>query len=100
METMHLDTAKISFLGVQNFWGMTAVPMGNSTPMVKQNVAQYPPHHVTYAPPKFEVATLTRAAVDGTPSQIPAFFYLRYTLMPMSHKMLASTLYTMSPRHL
>ena len=23
---------------------------------VKQNVAQYPPHHVTYAPAKFEVA--------------------------------------------
>ena len=25
--------------------------------MVTQSVAQYPPHHVTYAPTKFEVAT-------------------------------------------
>ena len=25
--------------------------------MVTQSVAQYPPHHVTYAPVKFEVAT-------------------------------------------
>ena len=26
-------------------------------PKVTQNVAQYPRHHVTYAPAKFEVAT-------------------------------------------
>ena len=32
METMHLDTAKIRFGGT-NFWGITGVPMGNSTPM-------------------------------------------------------------------
>ena len=30
---------------------------------VIQNVAQYPPHHVTYAPAKFEVAKFT--ALDG-----------------------------------
>ena len=33
METMHLDIARISlFLGT-NFWGMTGVPMNNSTPL-------------------------------------------------------------------
>ena len=33
METMHLDIARINiFLGT-NFWGMTGVPMYNSTPM-------------------------------------------------------------------
>ena len=32
METMHLDIAKISFWGY-TFWGMTGVPMSNSTLM-------------------------------------------------------------------
>ena len=33
METMHLDKARISFFLGTNFWGMTGVPMNNSTPM-------------------------------------------------------------------
>ena len=33
METMHLDIARISFFRGQVFWGMTGVPMTNSTPM-------------------------------------------------------------------
>ena len=33
METMHLDIAKKKFLGGTNFWGMTGVPVSNSTPM-------------------------------------------------------------------
>ena len=32
METMHLDIARMFFLGT-NFWGMTGVPMNNSTSM-------------------------------------------------------------------
>ena len=42
----------------------------------------------------------TTAAVDGTPSQIPAFLPLTFTLGSRSHKMLPSTLYIMSPMHL
>ena len=30
---------------------------------VTQNVAQYPPHHMTYAPSKFEVAKLNGVKV-------------------------------------
>ena len=33
LETMHLDIARISFFLGTNFWGMTGVPMNNSTPM-------------------------------------------------------------------
>ena len=33
METKHLDIARISFFLGTNFWGMTGVPMNNSTPM-------------------------------------------------------------------
>ena len=33
METMHLDIARISFFLGTNFWGMTGVPMNNTTPM-------------------------------------------------------------------
>ena len=43
---------------------------------------------------------LTRAAVDGTPSQIPAFLPITFTLESRSHKMLLSTFYIMWPMHL
>ena len=33
IETMHLDIARISFFLGTTFWGMTGVPMNNSTPM-------------------------------------------------------------------
>ena len=33
METMYLDIVRISFFLGTNFWGMTGVPMNNSTPM-------------------------------------------------------------------
>ena len=44
--------------------------------------------------------TITRAAVDGTPSQIPTFLPLTFTLGSRSDKMLPCTLYIMSPMHL
>ena len=34
-----------------------------------------------------EKQTITRAAVDGTPSQIPAFLPITFTLGSRSHKM-------------
>ena len=33
MEIMYLDIATISFFLGTNFWGMTGVPINNSTPM-------------------------------------------------------------------
>ena len=42
----------------------------------------------------------TRAAVNGTPLQIPTFLPLAFTLGSRSHKTLSSTLYIMSPMHL
>ena len=33
METMHIDIARIKKILGTNFWGMTWVPMNNSTPM-------------------------------------------------------------------
>ena len=37
----------------------------------------------------------TRAAVNGTPSKIPAFLPITFTLGSRSHKMQLSTFYTM-----
>ena len=33
METMHLDIARINIFLNINFWGVTGVPMNNSTPL-------------------------------------------------------------------
>ena len=42
----------------------------------------------------------TRAEVDGTPSQIPAFWPINFTLGSRSHKMLLSTFNIIWPMHL
>ena len=42
----------------------------------------------------------TRAAVDGTPSQIRGSLPLTFTLGSMLHKMLPITLYIILPMHL
>ena len=42
----------------------------------------------------------TRAAIDGTPSQIPAFLPITFNLGSRSHKMKLSTFYIMWPMHL
>ena len=59
---------------------------------VTQNVAQYPPHHVTCSATKFEVATSNGLGGDT--------FTRKYIIWPLtlgsrSHKMLPSTLYIM-----
>ena len=43
---------------------------------------------------------IIRAAVDGTPSQMPTVLPLTFTLGLRLHKMLPNTLYIMSPMHL
>ena len=64
---------------------------------VKYNVVQYPQHHVTDTPTKFEGAMLKglrrRCIYKKT-------HYLALTLGPRSQEMLPSTLYIMLPMHL
>ena len=59
------------------------------------NVARYPPHHVTYAPVKFEVATSNGLGDELTRKNI--IWPLTLTLVTRSHEMLPSTLYFMWP---
>ena len=66
---------------------------------LKQDIAQYPLHHVTYAPAKFEAAMSKGGGVDA--------FRRKYSICPVtltlgsrSHKRLPSTLYIMLPMHL
>ena len=51
-----------------------------------QDVAQYPLHHVTYAPTNFEFATSKVGGVDAFTRKYSSDFY---------HEMLPSTLYIM-----
>ena len=66
---------------------------------VTWNVAQYPLHHVTYAPAKFEVATCDGFGEDAFTRKC-IIWPLTLTLVSMSHKMLPSTRYIMRPMHL
>ena len=59
---------------------------------VTQNVAQYPRHHVTYAPAKFDVARRRYT--------YKKIHYLALTLGSRSHKMLPSALYIIWPTQL
>ena len=61
---------------------------------VTQNVAQYPLHHVTYAPTKFEVATSN--SLVGDAFTIKYIIYpLTLTLRSRSHETSPSTLFIM-----
>ena len=62
-----------------------------------QNVVQYPPNHMNYAPAKFEVATSNSLREDGFTKKVN---YVTLTLGPRSHKMLLSTIHIMWPMHL
>ena len=59
---------------------------------VTQNVVQYPPNHMNYAPAKFEVATSNSLVEDGFTKKVN---YVTLTLGPRSHKMLLSTIHIM-----
>ena len=63
---------------------------------VTNNIAQYPLHHVTYAPAKFEVAMSNGLGGD----KYTKIHYLTLTLASRSHEILPSTLYIMRPMHL
>ena len=54
---------------------------------VTQNVCQYPPNHMTFAPAKFEVATPISLGEDALTR--------KYIPRSRSHKMLPSTLHIM-----
>ena len=53
MRPMHLQFEVTTSNGLG---GYAFTKNGNICPKVTQNVAQYPIHHVTYAPTKFEIA--------------------------------------------
>ena len=63
---------------------------------VTQNVAQYPPHHVTYPATKFEVARSNRKGGD-TFTRKYIIWSLTLTLGSKSHKTLPSILYIIWP---
>ena len=65
---------------------------------VTQNVTQYPLHHVTYAPAKFEAATCTSDGLGDVFTR--KIHYLTLTMGSRSHKMLPSTLCIMWLMHL
>ena len=64
---------------------------------VTQNIAQYPLHHVTYAPAKFEVTMSNGLGEDKFKRN-----YINWplTLASRSYAILPSTLYIMRPMHL
>ena len=59
---------------------------------VTQNVAQYPRHHGTYAPAKFDIATSHGQGEDTFTKKKQ---YLTFTFGSRSHEMLSSALYIM-----
>ena len=63
---------------------------------VTKNVAQYHPHHVTYAPANFEVAMSNGMGEDAFTSKK---HYLTLTPRSRSHEVLPSTLDIMRPMH-
>ena len=66
---------------------------------VPQNIAQYPLHHVTYAPENLETAMSNGSWGDEFTRKCIIWFLI-LTLWSMSHKTLPSTLYIMWPMHL
>ena len=64
--------------------------------MVTQNVAEYPPHHVTHGSGKFEVATLTLKEMHLKEKM----HSLTLTMALRSHEILPRNFYSMCHIHL